>query len=333
MDHAIDELLAGLKAIAESTRVRILFALSHGELNVSELTYILGQSQPRVSRHLRLMAEAGLLSRHKEGNWVLFRLRQEGLGGVLARALVDMLPGRDAELSGDLARLQEVRRSREEKAQAYFSANAAQWSELRSLHVEEESVERLMGSMVCKAPIETLVDLGTGTGRVLELFSGSASHLLGVDSSREMLAIARSQLEKNGKMAAEFRLADIYALPLADQSADLVTIHQVLHFLDEPQKALLEARRILRPGGRLLVVDFAPHDLEELRENHAHRRLGISAEQMSHWLARADLQLSRHEVLDPPWRKDGRGLTVSLWLATPRGDRSAARAHKAVTAP
>lgn len=332
MQNAIEELLAGLKAVAESTRVRILFALSHGELNVSELTFILGQSQPRVSRHLRLMAEAGLLSRHKEGNWVLFRLRQEGLGGVLARALVDMLPGRDEELSGDLARIEEVRRSREEKAQAYFSANAAQWSELRSLHVEEESVERLMRDMVGEAPVEKLIDLGTGTGRVLELFSKTAKKLLGVDSSREMLAIARSHLEKNGRPHTEFRLADIYALPLPDRSADLVTIHQVLHFLDEPQKALLEARRILKPGGRLLVVDFAPHDMEELRENHAHRRLGISAEQMSHWLARANLQLARHEVLEPPWRKDGRGLTVSLWLATPRSNVSSSRARKAVAA-
>lgn len=325
----MEELLAGLKAVAESTRVRILFALSHGELNVSELTYILGQSQPRVSRHLRLLAEAGLLSRHKEGNWVLFRLRQEGLGGALARALVDMLPGRDKELSGDLARLQEVRRSREEKAQAYFSSNAAQWSELRSLHVEEESVEHLMRDMVGDAQIDTLVDLGTGTGRVLELFSKMAKKLLGVDSSRDMLAIARAHLEKSGKERAEFRLADIYALPLPDQSSDLVTIHQVLHFLDEPQKALLEAGRILKQSGRLLVVDFAPHDMEELRENHAHRRLGISSEQMSAWLARANLQLSRHEMLDPPWRKDGKGLSVSLWLASPRGHASFTRPRKA----
>ena len=329
MQSAMDELLAGLKAVAETTRVRILFALSHGELNVSELTYILGQSQPRVSRHLRLMAEAGLLSRHKEGNWVLFRLRQEGLGGALARALVDMLPGRDAELSGDLSRLQEVKRARDEKAQAYFAENAEHWSELRSLHVDEASVEHMMQSMVGSRSFETMVDLGTGTGRVLELFSDKARKLYGIDSSREMLAIARAQLERNGQARAELRLANIYALPLPDQSADLVTIHQVLHFLDEPLKALLEARRILRPDGRLLAVDFAPHDLEALRENHAHRRLGISAEQMSNWLARAGLRLTRHDVLDPPWRKDGKGLSVSLWLAEPRADNGSARKHKA----
>lgn len=314
----MDELLAGLKAIAETTRIRILFALSHGELNVSELTYVLDQSQPRVSRHLKLMAEAGLLTRHKEGNWVLFRLRGEGLSGALARSLVDMLPGKDDLLSGDLARLAEVRRQREEKAAAYFSANAAQWSELRSLHVDEANVEHAMRKLVGSAAVDVLVDLGTGTGRVLELFGSLAKHLHGIDASREMLAIARANLEKNNRRNAQLRQSDIYALPLADNMADIVTIHQVLHFLDEPQKALLEARRILKPDGKLLLVDFAPHDLEELREQHAHRRLGISAEQMTAWLARAGLELLRHEVLDPPWLKSRKGLTVSLWLAKPK---------------
>ncbi len=311
----MDELLAGLKAIAETTRIRILFALSHGELNVTELTYILGQSQPRVSRHLKLMAEAGLLTRHKEGNWVLFRLRAEGLSGALARALVDMLPVRDALLKGDLARLDEVRRQREEHAAAYFSENATRWSELRSLHVDETNVEQAMTALVGDAKIGTLVDLGTGTGRVLEVFAHQASKLYGIDSSRDMLSIARSQLEKKHLRHAELRLADIYALPLGDGLADVVTIHQVLHFLDEPLKALLEARRILKPDGKLLVVDFAPHDLEDLRAHHAHRRLGVSSEQMVAWLARAGLSLVRHEVLDPPWLKSRKGLTVSLWLA------------------
>jgi ubiquinone/menaquinone biosynthesis C-methylase UbiE/DNA-binding transcriptional ArsR family regulator len=313
----MDELLSSLKAAAETTRIRIMFILSHGELNVSELTYVLGQSQPRVSRHLKLMAEAGLLSRHKEGNWVLFRLRNEGLGGALARALVDMLSIKDSLLSGDLARLEAVKRQRDEKAAAYFSANAASWSNLRSLHVDEENVEQAMTKLIGREPVDTVVDLGTGTGRVLELFAGQARQLFGVDSSREMLAIARTSLEKRGVKQAELRQADVYALPLADASADVVTLHQVLHFLDEPQKALFEARRILKPSGRLLVVDFAPHELEEMRENHAHRRLGISAEQMVSWCAKAKLDLEKHEVLDPPWLKDRKGLTVSIWLARP----------------
>jgi ubiquinone/menaquinone biosynthesis C-methylase UbiE len=318
----MDELLAGLKAIAETTRIRILFVLSHGELNVSELTYILGQSQPRVSRHLKLMAEAGLLTRHKEGNWVLFRLRDEGLGGALARSLVDMLPGGDALLVGDMARLDEVRRQREEKAQTYFSANAARWSQLRSLHVDEANVEQAMRRMVGPEPFQTLVDLGTGTGRILDVFSSAAKMRYGIDASRDMLAMARANLERTDTKSVQLRQADIYALPLADGLADLVTIHQVLHFLDEPQRALLEARRILKADGKLLIVDFAPHDLEELRDQHAHRRLGISAEQMAGWMARAGLVLDKHEVLDPPWLKSAKGLTVSLWLARPAVSRT-----------
>jgi ubiquinone/menaquinone biosynthesis C-methylase UbiE/DNA-binding transcriptional ArsR family regulator len=314
----MEELLAGLKAVAETTRIRILFVLSHGELNVTELTYILGQSQPRVSRHLKLMAEAGLISRHKEGNWVLFRLREEGRSGALARALVDMLPGKDQLLSGDLSRLEEIRRQRSEMAAAYFGANASDWAKLRSLHVLEADVESAMLSLLGDSKFENVVDLGTGTGRVLELLSNRAAHLYGLDMSREMLAIARANLEKQQLRNAQVRHSDIYALPFADGFADLVTIHQVLHFLDEPQRALLEARRILSAKGRLLIVDFAPHDLEELRTEHAHRRLGLSSEQMAGWLARAGLELIRHEVLPPPWLKSRKGLTVSLWLAKAR---------------
>jgi ubiquinone/menaquinone biosynthesis C-methylase UbiE/DNA-binding transcriptional ArsR family regulator len=313
----MEELLVSLKAAAESTRIRIMFILSHGELNVSELTYVLGQSQPRVSRHLKLMAEAGLLSRNKEGNWVLFRLRTEGLGGALARALVEMLSHRDAFLSGDLSRLEEIKRQREERAASYFSANASSWGELRALHVDENSVERAMLELTGAGNFDTLVDLGTGTGRILEVFAEQARHLLGMDLSRDMLAIARTSLERKGIAHAELRQSDIFALPLADASADLVTIHQVLHFLDEPQKALLEARRILKPDGKLLIVDFAPHELEELRDQHAHRRLGIATEQLTAWLQRSQLTLKKHTVLDPPWKKDRKGLTVSLWLAQP----------------
>jgi ubiquinone/menaquinone biosynthesis C-methylase UbiE/DNA-binding MarR family transcriptional regulator len=311
----MDELLAGLKAVAETTRLRILFALAHGELNVTELTYILGQSQPRVSRHLKLMADAGLISRHKEGNWVLFRLREQGRSGALARSLVDMLPGHDQLLAADLSRLEEIRRQRNESAATYFSENANDWAKLRSLHVLEAEVEAAMLALLGGVRFKNMVDLGTGTGRVLELLAPQADNLFGLDMSRDMLAIARANLEKLKLRQAQVRQADIYALPFADGFADLVTIHQVLHFLDEPQRALVEAKRILSSEGNLLIVDFAPHDLEELRVDHAHRRLGISSEHMAGWLARAGLELVRHEVLPPPWLKSRKGLTVSMWLA------------------
>ncbi len=311
----MEELLAGLKAVAETTRLRVLFALWHGELNVTELTFILEQSQPRVSRHLKLMAEAGLISRHKEGNWVLFRLREQGRSGALAKALVELLPGGDKLLASDLARLEEVRQQRGEIASAYFNASAADWAKLRSLHVLESDVEAAMLSLLGQARFHTVLDLGTGTGRVLELLSSRASQLYGLDTNREMLAIARANIEKLNLRNAQVRQADIYQLPFADALADLVIIHQVLHFLDDPQRALLEARRVLSPDGHLMIIDFAPHDMEELRTAHAHRRLGIASEHMVAWLNRAGLELVKHEVLPPPWLKSRNGLTVSIWLA------------------
>ena len=310
----MDELLAGLKAVAETTRLRILFALSHGEMNVTELTQLLGQSQPRVSRHLKLMAESGLISRHKEGNWVLFRQREEGIGGALSRSLVDMLPAHDKQLAEDLKRLAEIRRQRQEQATAYFAANAAQWQQLRSLHVREDEVEAQLLALLKGRKFETVLDLGTGTGRILELLAPHARQLWGLDQSRDMLAIARANLDQHKIKHAQVRQADIYELPFSDATADLISIHQVLHFLDDPQSALLEARRALKPGGEIIIVDFAPHELEDLRVAHAHRRLGISAEQMAGYFARAGLVLREHKVLLPPLLKTGLGLTVSLWL-------------------
>lgn len=311
----MDEVLAGLRAGAENTRLRILFALSHGEFNVSELTQILGQSQPRVSRHLKLMADAGLISRHKEGNWVLFRQREDGVGGALGDAIVRLLPDRDEQLVRDLARLEDIRQQRAEAAAAYFRENAARWEDLRRLYVREEDVERAMLALAGPDPIALHIDLGTGTGSLIRSFAGLARQSIGVDQSRDMLNMARASLERDEVRHAQVRQGDLYALPFADSSCDFITIHQVLHFLDDPGRALAEAARVLQPEGRLLIADFAPHELEQLRSEHAHRRLGISAEHMVGWLERAGVRLERHEVLPPPWRKDQTGLTVSLWLA------------------
>ncbi len=311
----MDELLAGMRAIAETTRLRLLFVLSHGEFNVSELTQILGQSQPRVSRHLKLMAEAGLLSRYKEGSWVLFRLSEQTRAAALARAVVDLLPGSDSVLVSDIARMEEIRRQRAEDAAAYFRTNAPNWEKLRSLHVSEADVERAMVDMAGGDEFGNFLDLGTGTGRILALFAGRAQQATGIDQSREMLIIARANLEAAGLRQAQVRQGDIYALPFPSAAADFVTIHQVLHYLDDPARALTEAARILKPGGRLLIVDFAPHELEHLREQHAHRRLGIASELMASWLKRADLKLITEKTLPPPKGNGAAGLTVSLWLA------------------
>lgn len=305
----MDALLSALRAVAETTRLRLLWLLSRAELNVSELTQILGQSQPRVSRHLKVMCEAGLLERHKEGSWVLFRLSREAEWGSQIAA---MIPEADSVLAGDRARLEAVRAARAERAGAYFRANARDWHRLRQLHVREEAVEASLKRLAGPGPFACVADLGTGTGRMLEIFAPGAQRALGVDLSHEMLAIARSRLE--GLPQAEVRHADITHVPLGNGAADLVILHQVLHFLEDPLAALSEAARILAPGGHLLIADFAPHEREELRDKHAHRRLGFAPAQMADYLGRAGLAVLAHEDLPPPAEPAG-GLTVSVWLA------------------
>lgn len=311
----LEVLLTGLRAAGERTRLRLLFLLSHGELNVKELTQILGQSQPRISRHLKLLCEAGLLERHREGSWVLFRLCDAGVPGALARMIVDMTPTASAEIQRDLRRLEEVRRAREAAAADYFKANAADWDTIRSLHVAEREVEEAIVASAGSGRVRLLLDLGTGTGRMLELLAERCDQGVGIDMSHAMLAIARSNLERRGLTHCQVRHGDLFHLPYDNASVDLITIHQVLHYLNDPERALQEAARVLEPGGRVLVIDFAPHEHEFLRDEHAHRRLGIDDEQMQHWLSRAGLTGCRHRVLPPAGGQDRSGLTVSIWLA------------------
>jgi ubiquinone/menaquinone biosynthesis C-methylase UbiE len=323
----MEALLQGLRAIGEASRLRLLHLLAQGELNVTEITLILGQSQPRISRHLKLMCDAGLLDRYREGSWVLFRLKDSGPGARLARAVAELLPHEAPQLKRDAEQLKAVREARAAAAQRYFKANAANWHKLRALHVSEEEVETAWLKLVGEAPVETLVDLGTGTGRVLEVLAPRARQAIGIDASRDMLSVARANLERANLRSAQVRLGDVNSLALPDRFADLVTIHQVLHYLDEPGRALAEAARILKPGGRVLVVDFAPHDLDFLREQHAHRRLGIAADHMAGWLARAGLDLAHFSTLKPPRKIARTGLTVSLWLASKRDETAPRKRH------
>ncbi len=311
----MEDILAALRAAGEATRLRLLAVLSHGELNVTELMQILGQSQPRISRHLKLMTEAGLLERHKEGSWVIFRRHEEGAAAALAGAIAGLLDADDPIFAQDLERLRQVQRARAKKAADYFASVAGQWDRIRSLHVSESQVEEAMKEMAGRGPFRFFVDVGTGTGRMLELFAPRAEHAVGVDSSREMLTVARARLEAAGLTHAQVRAGDALALPIEDGRADFVCMHQVLHFLGDPAAALGEIARVMARGGRLLVADFAPHELEFLREEHAHRRLGIAHEAMARWLNRAGLELSAHRYLEPPESLRDHGLTVSLWLA------------------
>jgi SAM-dependent methyltransferase len=311
---SLDSALAALRAAGEPTRLRILALLTEGELSVSDLTDILGQSQPRISRHLKLLVEAGLIERHREGAWAFFRLADGSAEGVGLSAALTFLDRDDPALLRDRERLESVRAGHHETAALYFSANAASWDGVRGLHVSEADVERAILDAVGTTRIEAALDLGTGTGRMLELLSPHVGRAVGVDSNRDMLALARANLSRAGVTNVQVRQGDIFALPVPAEAFDLVVIHQVLHFLDDAPRALREAARTLRPGGRMLIVDFAPHGIEHLREAHAHRRLGFAHDTMAGWLAAVGLDLAAHSTLPPPDGADDK-LTVSLWLA------------------
>ncbi len=304
-------LTATLKAAAEATRLRLLMLIAEAELTVTDLTAILRQSQPRLSRHLRLLAEAGLVQRHREGSWAFFRLGEHGGAADIARTLIARLDPNDPIIARDRERLSAVRASRAAAAQNYFRRHAAEWDRIRQLHVADAAVEAAVCAALDGVPIRSLLDLGTGTGRMLELFAGKIERGLGLDLSLDMLALAREHLDRPGFKHCSVRHGDIYDLPLPRDSFDVVIIHQVLHFLDDSGRAIREAARVLRPGGRLLVIDFAPHDMEFLRDEHAHRRLGFAAETVTQWIEAAGLDFINQQTLAPgPQAK----IAVAIWL-------------------
>jgi ArsR family transcriptional regulator len=307
------------QALADPTRLRIVALLRIMELSVGELAQILGQSQPRVSRHLKILADAGVLERRKEGSWVFLTLadseRIEPMFGLIDGWSDDST---QALFAFDAARTESIRADRAEAANRYFAGHAEVWDQIRSLHAAETEVERAIDEALGESPLGRLVDVGTGTGRMIELFGPRASQAVGIDRSSEMLRLARVKLEAAG-IASSLRQGDMYALPLADGSADTIVIHQVLHYAHSPASAIVEAARVLAPGGILLVVDFAAHDREELRLTDAHIRLGFDDEVMAGWFAAAGLTVDRVEHLQ------GGELTVTLW----RGIKAAQRQRRA----
>lgn len=313
--RTLNETLLTLRAAAEESRLRILALLADGELSVSDLTEILGQSQPRISRHLKLLVGAGLIERHREGAWAFFRIA-DGPATRVLRPILDALDLSDQRIAGDRERLSAVRQQRAQAAQGFFARLAPEWDRLRSLQASEALVESAILHALGSKPIHNLLDLGTGTGRMLQLLGKRAGRAVGLDANHAMLSVARANLERSG-VRAELRQGDIYVPPFARGSFDLVVIHQVLHYLDDPARALREAAHLVAPGGRLLVVDFAPHTLEFLRESQAHRRLGFATEQVAGWLQEATLDCTLTRELAPPNNGEGQ-LTVILWLGQDR---------------
>ncbi|HWA02694.1 MAG TPA: metalloregulator ArsR/SmtB family transcription factor [Rhizomicrobium sp.] len=323
----MEKLVGMLRAAGDPTRLRLLLLLRQAELTVSELTDIVGQSQPRVSRHLKLLCDAGLLERFKEGSWVFYRASDTGDGAELGQLLGRLSEGEPAVRDADLRRLAAVREQRAAEAAAYFKANAAEWERIRALHAPEKDVEAAILRHLAQGPIENFLDAGTGTGRMLELLGPHARRAVGIDVSPEMLAIARDRLMRGGLTQCQVRLGDTYRLPFASGGAlsgfDAVIFHQVLHYLDDPAAAVAEAARVMRAGGRLLIADFASHDLEFLRTDFAHRRLGFSDREVQGWFQAAGLKGQASETVASSGPRAA--LTVRIWVAAaPAGKRAEA---------
>lgn len=295
------------QSLSDPTRLRILALLARMELSVGELAQLLEQSQPRVSRHVRILADAGIIDRRKEGSWVFLEIA----GGRHNEKLLELIEAwtdssTRAVFRQDSRRLDAVRADRAEAAARYFESHAQVWDSIRSLHVAETEVERAIGRALAQRNLGTLVDIGTGTGRMIELFGPRSDEAIGIDRSSEMLRLARVKLQLAG-VRSSLRQGDMYALPLADEVADCIIIHQVLHYAHAPADAIAEAARVLAPGGTLLIVDFAAHDREELRARDAHLRLGFADEAMKAWFSAAELAVDHVEHLE------GGELTVTLW--------------------
>jgi ubiquinone/menaquinone biosynthesis C-methylase UbiE len=310
------------QALADPTRLRILSLLRSMELSVGELAQLLGQSQPRVSRHVRILSDSGLVGRRKEGSWVYLQLAEPRRTESLFDLALEADPEAKQIFVADAARLDTIRIDRAEAARRYFEAHAATWESVRSLHIADAEIERAITELLDERPLGALLDIGTGTGRMLELFAPRASSAIGIDRSSEMLRLARVKLDEAGISGASLRQGDMYALPLGDHIADSIILHQVLHYAQQPGAAIAEASRVLAPDGQLLVIDFAQHDRAELKEKDAHLRLGFADDAMRGWFSAAGLKLDRIE------RLGGGELTVILWrgvkLGSARPERVAA---------
>lgn len=305
MCKEMEEILSQLRAAAEPTRLRLLALCARGALCVTDLCAALGQSQPRLSRHLKLLVEAGLLERLPEGSNVYFSLASRA---DLARAILARLAEDDPLLSADRRAAARLVAERVRAASEAFRRDGVDWDEAGALGLPTADIE---AALLDALPSRTgrLLDIGSGTGRLLELVAPRCEAAVGVDASREMLALARGRLAERGLAdRCTVRQADMYRLPFPDRAFDAVTLQMVLHFAEDPAAALAEAARVLSPEGTLVVADLAPHGRAELLDRGAHRHPGFDDAALAGWLGAAGCAVSfAREVAGP--------LNVRLWSA------------------
>lgn len=317
-------LLDSLRALADPTRLRIMRLLASMELAVGEIAQVLGQSQPRVSRHVKILCDAGLAERRREGGWVFLRAASGEGQANLKSALAGLLavgeasdPAFAAECAGDRHHLDAIRAARQASAEDYFAAHAEEWDSLRSLHIADGPVELALAELLGADSLGRLLDIGTGTGRMAELFADRAAKVTGLDRSPEMLRLARARLQDLPTDRFELVRGDFTDLPFDGANFDTVLLHQVLHYAQAPELVLAEAARVTCPGGRLAIIDFAAHGREDLRERHAHARLGFSDAQMNTLFNEAGYRMEAERALA------GHELIVKIWIGVREQDAGA----------
>ena len=303
----MEKVLRMLKAVSEPSRLRLSVLCARGEFTVSDLVHIIGQSQPRVSRHLKILCDAGLLRRIRQGSWVFYRSVTKGAEAEFLHYLTTVMPGTHPTIQLDHQRLLELKNERLRAAAQYFEKTAVEWDSIRTLHVEDLDIERALQRRVLEARPRKLLDIGTGTGRILEVLGPYVEDAEGVDFSHEMLTVARANLDKPSLGHCRVRHGDMYQLPFQDRSFHFITIHHVLHFAHQPQQVLKEAARVLRTQGQVVIVDFASHVREELRTKFKHQRLGFSNDEIEGWLDQIGLRMQ------PPTKFTGEPLAIVIW--------------------
>ncbi|MDY7096939.1 MAG: metalloregulator ArsR/SmtB family transcription factor [Pseudomonadota bacterium] len=316
---------AVFKALADPTRLRIARLLATMELAVGELAQVLGQSQPRVSRHVGILCDAGLAERRREGSWVFLRGAGTAEDAAPVTAAIDRLlaiaeaqePAFAKACEDDRRKLAAIRDARADAAGEYFARHAGEWDELRALHSSDGEVEAQLLASLEEHDLGAVLDIGTGTGRIAELLSESAARIVALDTNLEMLRVARAKLQHLPTAQIELVQGDFADLPFDAGMFDTVLFHQVLHFAQDPAIPLAEAARVTRTGGRIAIVDFAAHDREELRSRHQHARLGFSDRQMRDLLRRSGFTAREPVALD------GGELIVKIWI----GQRKPALEH------
>jgi ArsR family transcriptional regulator len=278
------------KALSDETRLRLFNLLLQHELNVNEIVLVMRMGQSRISRHLKILADAGLLSSRRDGSFVYYRSVQGETNQHLVR-FITAWASKDEELSADLQRASEIIQEQKSKTRRFFNSIADDWDRLKQDVLGDFDLNRVI--LERASSCQVAVDLGCGTGDLLVQLLDKAEQVIGVDSSSRMLDKARNRL--SGIRQADLRLGELEHLPLPNEEADLAVAHLVLRHIPAPMTAIRETHRILRPSGRFIITDFDRHEEESIRQRYGGSWLGIAARQMQEWLEEAGFSIEEAE--------------------------------------